>query len=747
MERLDLLVAASWQGAILGLLVFGVCRFFPRVPARDRALLWWAVSLKMAVVVLGAFALPLPLLPAPKAESSVGVFDLPPAPIVGSAALPPASSAAPAVATIPPPIDPAAAIVGLWALGAVALVVSIVVQSVRLAGMIRRASPLPQGPLAEEARRLGVAVGVARRPEVLLSDEVTTPMVVRPWRPVIVFPMPLVQGMDEQDARMALAHELAHLRRGDLWLAVVPALAQALLWFHPVAWLAAREWATEREAACDAEAIAATGSSPADYGRLLMKIVSNDHRRSFSPVLGATAAYHTLKRRIETMRSFAPRPSRALRFGGGAFAVATLLAALPWQVTAQTPDAAPKTPEKNLVKNSGFENGLQEWQMMQSNANRPVAIDMAIDTSERHSGKASLRFSKTEVSFFPIRVLNQELPLSSATRRLKVGMWVKAQQARKATMAVITDDHIEWGAYVGEAKDGDKPANHDWRFYTATVNVPANTKFLAIGLQMYGPGTVWLDDVTASFMPNDTPLKKAVDMDSDEDPLADVKDVPNEGRSAGNDPLKRYFLIGKPAAGPSKLLVVIPGGDGGEAFNPWVRRIWKNALPPGYLVAQVIAPQWSEDQKQALVWPTKKVRWTGMKFSTEELIEAVVKDVAAKTSLDPSKTFLLAWSSGGPAAYATALSSPTIKGAFVAMSVYKPENLPAPSGGRGRPFYLLQSPDDRLTPFVQAETAQRELKAGGAIVTLATYKGGHGWLDDPYGNIRKGIEWLEVNAK
>ena len=86
---------------------------------------------------------------------------------------------------------------------------------------------------------------------------------------------------------MALAHELAHLRRGDLWLGWVPALAEALLFFHPLVRRAAREYALAREEACDAEALRLTGAEPGDYGQLLLAFgVARPHgapRRSALP--------------------------------------------------------------------------------------------------------------------------------------------------------------------------------------------------------------------------------------------------------------------------------------------------------------------------------------------------------------------------------------------------------------------------------------------------------------------------------
>jgi hypothetical protein len=37
------------------------------------------------------------------------------------------------------------------------------------------------------------------------------------------------------------------------------------------------------------------------------------------------------------------------------------------------------------------------------------------------------------------------------------------------------------------------------------------------------------------------------------------------------------------------------------------------------------------------------------------------------------------------------------------------------------------------------------LRRAGAKVQLRTYDGGHGWRGDVYGEIRRGIGWLEVN--
>ena len=110
--------------------------------------------------------------------------------------------------------------------------------------------------------------------------------------------------------------------------------------------------------------------------------------------------------------------------------------------------------------------------------------------------------------------------------------------------------------------------------------------------------------------------------------------------------------------------------------------------------------------------------------------------------------FTLSWSSGGPAAYAASVvkDSP-IRGSFVAMSIFTPAEVkPTITNAKGHRYYLLQSPEDKITKFFHAELAKKQLTAAGAKVELVKYEGGHGWHGDIFGNIRAGIDWLEQKA-
>lgn len=228
----------------------------------------------------------------------------------------------------------------------------------------------------------------------------------------------------------------------------------------------------------------------------------------------------------------------------------------------------------------------------------------------------------------------------------------------------------------------------------------------------------------------------------------DVADVPIRELRAGEVQEMRYFLIGaeEDAEAPKqgfRLLLVMPGGDGSADFRSFVQRIWKHVLSERYLIAQLVAPQWSEEQAEKLVWPTARNPWPKAEFTTETFLQEVIADVEERHELDLEHVYTLSWSSSGPAAYAYSLTKGTrVTGSFVAMSVFKPDQLPKLSAAKGQAYYLLHSPDDFI-PIRMAEDARKKLAKARAEVVLQTYEGGHGWHGDVFGMLREGLAWLE----
>jgi predicted esterase len=425
--------------------------------------------------------------------------------------------------------------------------------------------------------------------------------------------------------------------------------------------------------------------------------------------------------------------------------------------------------EPNLLRDSSCEQGAKTPEAWTKGA-AIDGVEYVWDAKVAADGKKSLSLKKTAERFFPVASWIQELAHDGTAATVHFGALVKAKDVRKAVLDVAFLDEAKkrthaWAAYVGAAGKEADPANHDWRWYSGVVEVPAGTETLVFSLQIFGPGQVWFDRVLATFVAEDTPATEATvvvprpvsDWGALPPPEAakaprveePVVEAPADAPllMLGDDPLQRYFLIGPRADAPAegfRLLIVLPGGDGSADFHPFVREI-AGSLPPSYLVAQGVAPAWSEDEER-VVWPTHKLEGEKARFNAEDFVAGIVRDVSARHPLDLRFVFLLGWSSGGPPAYAASLEKDSpVRGALVAMSVFKPEQVESLKPAKGRAFYVLHSPQDFISMDFP-KRAVKDLAKAGAMTVLETYEGGHGWHGDTFGMIRKGLAWLEENA-
>jgi predicted esterase len=195
------------------------------------------------------------------------------------------------------------------------------------------------------------------------------------------------------------------------------------------------------------------------------------------------------------------------------------------------------------------------------------------------------------------------------------------------------------------------------------------------------------------------------------------------------------------------LLVVLPGGDGSVSFAPFVAETIRAAAGKDYAVLQMIAPPLPEGDEKSVVWPRIRLPDARVDFTMEPLMRAAIEQVKQERTIDPTRVWVMGWSSGGTIAYAAALEPELpFRGAFVAMSVFKPEHLPPLENARGKSFYILHSPQDFIAMQLP-EAAVKQLGENGAKVKLQTYEGGHGWHGNIDAEIRRAIEWLDQDRQ
>ena len=232
-----------------------------------------------------------------------------------------------------------------WTMG-VLIVGAVGVRRWRDTVRLRDASSPANGALQAHAVELAAHLRLRRVPEVRISPGVDTPLVTGLLCPVVLLPAHRFDALTEREQQMAICHELAHVKRADLWLGCVPALAERLFFFHPLVRLAAREYALSREAACDSAVMDTLEVAPQDYGRLLLALGVSRPRTGLTAA-GAAWSFPNLKRRIAMLQNQSAQSTRSRAFAVAVVALA-VTAIVPMQLAARR--ASELTPVQAAAK-------------------------------------------------------------------------------------------------------------------------------------------------------------------------------------------------------------------------------------------------------------------------------------------------------------------------------------------------------------------------------------------------------------
>ena len=247
LKVLHMSVCASWL--VLAVLLLRLC--LRRAPKWFNVLLWGIVAVRL--VFPFSVESPLSLLPRTEAIRPAAIaVQTQPAQISSAAAA--GGSAAPAQSWL-------SILAWVWLAGAAALFLYTMVSTLRLRHRVR------------EAVRL--------RGNIYQSERIDSPFVLGTIRPRIYLPY----RMDSRDRQHVIAHEQAHLRRGDHLWKPLGFLLLTIHWFNPVMWLSYVLLCRDIELACDETVIRELGCEQrADYMQALVSCSVNRRRIAACPL-------------------------------------------------------------------------------------------------------------------------------------------------------------------------------------------------------------------------------------------------------------------------------------------------------------------------------------------------------------------------------------------------------------------------------------------------------------------------------
>lgn len=223
------------------------------------------------------------------------------------------------------------------------------------AGRLGRAAELvADGPLVDGLNTLARKWSMRIVPALAQAERIIVPQVVGFVRPMILLPTSAITGLSTEELEMILAHELAHVRRWDMWVAGLQRLAEAVLFFNPALWCLSRRISTLREYCCDELACGAMSESGGEgrtrYASALLRVVELKQSHARRALAGSDLATlaaggrspSEVRRRVARLLG---EPLREpLRFSRGGMFTLALLAALlvmgptAWQSAADGPD-------------------------------------------------------------------------------------------------------------------------------------------------------------------------------------------------------------------------------------------------------------------------------------------------------------------------------------------------------------------------------------------------------------------------
>jgi beta-lactamase regulating signal transducer with metallopeptidase domain len=184
---------------------------------------------------------------------------------------------------------------------------------------------------------------------VVESDRIGGPLAFGLFRRYIAVPDHFTRTFSEEERDLALAHELAHHRAGDLYMNLAAFTFLCLQWFNPLAWMAWSAFRFDQEAACDARVLAGTDTGTRqNYGRALARAATSERMPTLAMAMAQNRPHSIIQRLRRLMMKDTSKSrlwtGRAAIFAAAAIALPLTATVVP--VFAEDQVSADGEPEK-----------------------------------------------------------------------------------------------------------------------------------------------------------------------------------------------------------------------------------------------------------------------------------------------------------------------------------------------------------------------------------------------------------------
>lgn len=168
----------------------------------------------------------------------------------------------------------------------------------RKLGRLQRLEAHPvSGEWEQRFVQLQQQLNIRRPVRLLLSGWIDEPLTFYTFKPVVLLPLGLFSGLNQQQVELLLLHELAHIKRYDFTINLLQIFCKALFFYHPAVYWLNRQIRIEREMACD-DLVMKTNNRPLKYAEALLHLQSLKLGQQNAMIMAATGTSQLFKARI-----------------------------------------------------------------------------------------------------------------------------------------------------------------------------------------------------------------------------------------------------------------------------------------------------------------------------------------------------------------------------------------------------------------------------------------------------------------
>lgn len=244
----------------------------------------------------------------------------------------------------PPDPHTSTTIHAIWIAISVILIVRLYIHHHATKKWLKGSTPHNSHRLAEILQQSLHKLDIGKPSRLLLSPNIKSPIVTGLLRPTILLPENAL-FWPQETIRIAILHELGHIRRRDLWKFLAAEMTCAIHWFNPFVWLLKKQLVAQAEFACDAHVIS-TGTDARTYALALCDVAAIAKNKPAPPAALAMAGQAQLKKRVEILLAGKPKTNTLLTT-----AILTLTASTTLAITLIRPTPPTPTPSAQPLEN------------------------------------------------------------------------------------------------------------------------------------------------------------------------------------------------------------------------------------------------------------------------------------------------------------------------------------------------------------------------------------------------------------